>query len=95
MEIAKFEPIINVKNENAPHQAIIQFKVDVYELHETGKCIPPLSRLHNKNYTLVGKDFEDLTKQVNDFIEVFENAKTEYEQSLNERPGQRDIQANE
>lgn len=84
MEITKFEPIINVRNEHAPHQAVIQFRVDVYELHETGKCIPPLSRLHNKVYTLVGKDFNDLKEQINDFIEVFENAKKEYEQSLDQ-----------
>lgn len=95
MEILRTEPIINIRNREAPHQAHIQLKVDVYELHETGKCIPPMSRLHNIHFTLVGKDFEDLNNQVTDFLEVFENAKTEYEQGLNERSGQRNIQANE
>lgn len=76
--------VVNIRNEDAPHQAIIRFTVDVYELHETGKCIPPMSRLHNKNYTFVGKNFKDLNKQINDFLEVFENAKTEFEQSLSQ-----------
>lgn len=76
--------VINVRDENAPHQAIIRVTADVYELHETGKCIPPMSRLYNKNYVLVGKDFKDLKTKVNDFLEVFEDAKTEYEQNLSE-----------
>jgi hypothetical protein len=75
-------PIYNIRNPNAPHQAIIQLRVDVYERDETGKCIPPLSVLEKSYTVLIGKDFEDLEGQVKSFLEVFENAKTEYEQSL-------------
>ena len=82
MDVAK-NAIINVRHAEAPHQADIQFKVDVYELHESGRCIPPMSRLHNVHYTLVGKDFQDLKQKINDFVEVFNNAKEEYEKSLN------------
>jgi hypothetical protein len=84
MEIIKAEPIINIRNQDAPHQAHIKFQVDVYEMSETGMCIPPMSRLHNIHFTLVGKDFNDLKLKVNDFLEVFENAKKEYEQNLGE-----------
>ena len=85
MEIIKADPILNVRHPEAPHQAHIRLQVDAYEMHETGKCIPPMSRLHNIHFTIVGNDFNDLNQKVNDFLEVFENAKKTYEQSLTER----------
>lgn len=74
--IKKDSEIIASDNPEAPHQAIIAFRVDVYERDNLGRCIGPPNRIVAETTTVVGKDFEEIVNKVNDIKEEYLTCQT-------------------
>jgi len=60
--------IINKNNPNAPHQAIINVIIELFERLPDGSVIQPIERI-GKVYTVVGKNLEECKSELNRFME--------------------------
>jgi len=62
-------------NKNAPHQAVILVRCEIYERLQNGQCSGrPVEKLSDL-FTFIGQDVDDVRCQVEQFMEKIKNAK--------------------
>lgn len=69
--------IMENRNKDAQQQAVIKFQIDLYQRDDVGRCVPPLTRITNKNLTIVGENLEDINKKLELVNEAFKNVEEE------------------
>jgi hypothetical protein len=60
-------------NLEAPHQAVILVRCEIYERLPDGRCTGRPAGYSSNIYTFFGKDFEDAKKQAETFLERLKN----------------------